>query len=82
MERIEQVKEYYPCLESMKRKFDRFARKDAFTAKTKEEYETWALRARNQLFELFGMDKMETCENNVLSLYVKELDHGRKREKF
>ncbi len=82
MERIEQVKVYYPCLESMKRKFDRYARKDALNAKSREEYETWALGARKQLFKLFGMDKMETCESNVVSLEVIELDEGRRREKI
>ena len=82
MERIEQVKEYYPCLESMKRKFDRFARKDAMKAKTREEYDIWAINARKCLSELFGMDKMEDCESKVVSLEVVELEEGRRREKI
>lgn len=82
MERIEQVKVYYPCLESMNRKFDRFARKDAMKAKTREEYETWAINARKQLFELFGMDKMEPCDSNAVSLEVVDIGEGRRREKI
>ena len=36
----------------MKSKFDRFARKDFFKGKTREEWEKWALASRKTLADL------------------------------
>ena len=82
MERIEQVTKYYTCLDSMKRKFDRYARKDALQATTKEQYENWSESARKKLFMLFGMDKMDSCTLEPRTLEVITLEDGIRREKI
>ena len=45
----------------MLRKFDRFARKDCFVGKTREEFEQWRSKMRTLLKDLLGFEKMETC---------------------
>ena len=43
----------------MKSKYDRFARKDFFKGKTREEWEKWAQASRKTLADLLGLDKMD-----------------------
>lgn len=49
----------YPTLPSMLHKFDRYARKDAFSGKSKEEYFLWQETTKKLLWDLLGLDKME-----------------------
>lgn len=51
------IGQYYGSLPNMKSKFDRFARKDFFKGKTREEWEKWALASRKALSDLLGLDK-------------------------
>ena len=53
------IGQYYGSLPNMKSKFDRFARKDFFKGKTREEWEKWALASRKTLADLLGLDKMD-----------------------
>ena len=53
------ISQYYGSLPNMKSKFDRFARKDFFKGKTREEWEKWALASRKTLADLLGLDKMD-----------------------
>ena len=53
------IGQYYGSLPNMKSKFDRFARKDFFKGKTREEWEKWALASRKTLSDLLGLDKMD-----------------------
>ena len=45
----------------MKSKYDRFARKDFFKGKTREEWEKWAQASRKTLADLLGLDKNGSC---------------------
>lgn len=56
-----EVRTRYGSLPSMLRKFDRFARKDCFVGKTREEFEQWRSKMRTLLKDLLGFEKMETC---------------------
>lgn len=82
MERVEHVDKYYTCLEIMKQKFDKYARKNPVHTESKEAYEVWAKEARNELFRLFGMDKMDSCDLMPEQLETVELSDGMKREKW
>ena len=82
MERVEHVSQYYTCLEIMKRKFDKYARKLPVQTESKEAFEQWEKEARKVLWNLFGMDKMENCDLNPQRLESVELDCGIRREKM
>lgn len=53
--------EVYPTLPSMLRKFDRYARRDAFQGETPEELKAWQENTKALLWDLLGLDKMETA---------------------
>ncbi len=55
------IKICYGTLPSMLKKFDRYARKDAFQGHTAEEFEAWRQEMRALLKGLLGWEKMETC---------------------
>ena len=79
--RIIEIPKFYSSLPTMLRKFDKYARKDAFEGHTLEEFEVWRKKTRETLWELLGMDRMETCP---LEPKVEEritLDGGIVREK-
>ncbi len=82
MERVEHVNQYYSCLEAMKRKFDKYARKHPVQTKSREAYEKWAAQARQNLNQLLGMDKMEDCELRPQLLESIELEGNMRREKL
>lgn len=81
MERTEDVKKFYTSLESMKLKFDKFARKDKVNASTLEEFIVWKNHARETLFDLLGLDKMENCESSCKVLELTTIEEGITREK-
>lgn len=59
MTELPPISEIYPTLPSMLRKFDRYARKDAFSGKTPEEFLLWRKTTKKMLWDLLGLDKME-----------------------
>lgn len=63
--RVIPVSKYYGSLKGMERKFDRLARKDAFSGSSLEEWKKWSREARNRLRELLGMGLMERCPLNA-----------------
>ena len=58
---LPEISNIYPTLPSMLRKYARYGRKDDFRGKTSEEFRTWQMRSRVTLWELLGMDKMDSC---------------------
>ncbi len=65
----------------MKSKFDRFARKDFFKGKTREEWEKWALASRKTLADLLGLDKMDHVPLMPRLVETVIAEPGIKREK-
>lgn len=61
MERIIEIPRFYGSLPGMLKKFDKYARQDAFTGKTPGEFELWKKHARETIKELLGWKYMETC---------------------
>lgn len=59
MTELPPIPEVYPTLPSILRKFDRYARKDAFSGKTQEEFSLWQKNTKKLLWDLLGLDKME-----------------------
>ena len=59
--RIISISRYYDSLDGMKKKYDRLARKKAFSGATKEEWQEWKADLKKELWSLLGMDLMETC---------------------
>ncbi|MDD5936609.1 MAG: alpha/beta hydrolase family protein [Clostridiales bacterium] len=82
MKRVEHVDKYYTCLESIQRKFDRFARKYPVQTDSIQAYEEWAAKARFNLEHLLGLDKMEDCNLDAQLLETTELEGKMKREKM
>lgn len=81
MERTENVTKYYTCLELMKSKFDKYARKDKLKATNIDEYLIWKQQARTKLQELLGHDKMEMPNLSCEILDEIMLEDGIRREK-
>lgn len=82
MERFETVDKFYTCLESVKRKFDKYARQNQFMGATEEEFYEWQKKSRGILEELIGFDKLETCDYMTEALDEVELEGGLVRKKM
>lgn len=59
---IPNVERVYPTLPSILKKYDKYARRDAFTGTEKSEFQLWQSASRRTLRQLLGLDKMERCE--------------------
>lgn len=75
-----EIKAYFGSLDSMLRKFDRYARRDCFRGKTVTEFEAWRLDTRRLLHGLLGLDKMEVCRLDPVVEDVVTLPDGIRRE--
>ena len=78
---IIQIPHFYGSLKGMQKKFDNYARQDAFTGSTREEWESWKESSRETLKELLGWKYMETCDLAPRVEEVVELENGIRREK-
>ena len=78
---IIEIPKFYGSLQTMLRKFDKYARQDAFTGSTKEEFENWKKHSRATLKELLGWKYMEKCPLNPTMEEQITLDNGIVREK-
>ena len=78
---IVQIPHFYGSLKGMQKKFDNYARQDAFTGSTREEWESWKESSRETLKELLGWKYMETCDLDPRVEEVVELENGIRREK-
>ena len=78
---IIQIPHFYGSLKGMQNKFDKYARQDAFTGATREEWEAWKETSRETLKELLGWKYMETCDLDPRVEEVVELENGIRREK-
>ena len=78
---IVQIPHFYGSLKGMQKKFDNYARQDAFTGSTREEWESWKETSRETLKELLGWKYMETCDLSPCVEEVVELENGIRREK-
>lgn len=81
MDRIIEIPKFYSSLPAIMKKFDKFARKDAFTGSTLAEFEEWKARSRETIRELLGMEFMETCSLEPRMEEHITLDNGIVREK-
>ncbi len=75
------INRFYTSLSHIGKVYDRFARKDSFKGKNKDEFVSWKDKTRNTLKELIGLDRMEDC---TLKSIIEErvvLDNGITREK-
>lgn len=81
MDRTLKIDPYYGSLKGMLAKYDRLSRRDAFTGDTKESYERWKTQARELLWKLLGLDKMENCDLDPRILERKEVAPCIVREK-
>ena len=78
---IIQIPHFYGSLKGMQNKFDKYARQDAFTGSTREEWEAWKETSRETLKDLLGWKYMETCDLAPRVEEVVELENGIRREK-
>lgn len=76
------IKTYYGSLANMKKKYDRYARKDGLQATDKKTYEAWKKEARQTLSLLLGLDKMDKVPLNPIVEETVTLDNGIIREKI
>ena len=58
---VPEISRIYSTLPSMLRKYARYGRKDYFRGQSAEELRAWQMRSRVTLWELLGMDKMDSC---------------------
>lgn len=82
MERTIKIDPYYGSLKGMLAKYDRLARKDAFTGCSATDHEAWKSQTRKTLGALLGMDKMECCPLKARTLERVEAAPGITREKI
>ena len=78
---IIQIPHFYGSLKGMQNKFDKYARQDAFTGSTREEWEAWKETSRETLKDLLGWKYMESCDLDPRVEEVVELENGIRREK-
>lgn len=81
MNRIIPTARYYGTLKAMERKFEKRARKEAFSGTEKEEWLLWQQQTRAMLWKLLGLDHMESCPLDVVTEERVELEDGIIREK-
>lgn len=81
MERVIRPGQYYGSRKGMLAKYDRLARKDAFTGVSAEEFEQWGKQARKTLGKLLGLENMEKCPLEPKVLERVEAAEGILREK-
>lgn len=79
-DRIIDIKKFYTCKEYLKKKFDE-GQKNRFQASTKEEYFSWKEDTRKLLWNLIGLDKMESCDLKAEVLEKVVVKNGITREK-
>ena len=82
MERTIKVDKYYGSLSHMLSKYERLAGQDRFKGSTREEFEAWKDQARKTIWNLLGLDKMESCPLEPKSLEIVETEQGILREKI
>lgn len=58
---VPEISRIYSTLPSMLRKYARYGRKDYFHGQTKEEFSDWQQQSRATLWELLGLDRMDSC---------------------
>ena len=81
MERILPIVKYYGSLKNMERKFEKRARQAAFAGETREEWLAWKQNTRVMLWNLLGLNRMESCSLNPVVEERVTLDGGIVREK-
>ena len=74
------IRECYPILPSMLRKYDKFGRRDRFTGETAEDFRQWGEKAKKVLWGLLGLDKMESCPLDPVTYEVVMLPGDIRRE--
>ncbi|MCR4764493.1 MAG: alpha/beta hydrolase family protein [Lachnospiraceae bacterium] len=60
-ERVLHVDRYYGSLATMRARFDKRSRRDAFAGSTEEDFAAWRRESRRTLTDLLGLNRMETC---------------------
>lgn len=82
MTELPPIEKVYPTLPSLLRKFDRYARQDAFAGETAEEFLAWQEKMKSLLWDLLGLDKMEQCALDPVKTESVELPGGIVRERW
>lgn len=72
----------YPTLPSLLRKYDKYARQDAFPGGSAEEFLRWRQKAKKQLWNLLGLKKMEACPPEPVNTESVPLPGGILRERW
>lgn len=73
---------YYGSLPGLLRKYDQYARKNAFSGTTKQELTLWQRQTRELLWELLGLHMMEHCPLNPVLEETVRVPGGITREKL
>lgn len=81
LDRIIEIPKFYGSLAGMLKKFDKYARQDAFAGSGLEEFESWRAQSRKTLWELLGLHRMEDCPLEPVTEERITLDGGIVREK-
>lgn len=76
------IREVYPTLPSLLRKFDKYARRDAFAGTGGPEFLRWQEGTRALLWDLLGLDKMEPCPLDPVKTESVDLSGGIVRERW
>lgn len=81
MDRIIEIPKFYGSLAGMLKKFDKYARQDAFVGDNAEDFESWRKKSRETLWELLGLHRMEDCPLEPVTEERITLEDGMIREK-
>ncbi len=80
-DRIIEIPRFYGSLAGMLKKFDKYARQDAFKGTDAESFEAWRAKSRETLKERLGLHRMEDCPLEPVTEERIVLDGGIVREK-
>ena len=79
-EQLPAQERFYGSLASMLRKYDRYARQDAFRGSTPEEFRQWREDTRSLLHSLLGTCKMERGIQDARRMETVFTEEGIRRE--
>lgn len=77
-----EIKKFYTCQKRMETIYDLKGRKDGLQADTPQDFKSWKLKSRQMLWEMLGLDRMESCPLLPQVLEVVWIEAGIRREKI
>jgi len=76
------IEKQYRSFENFSKKYDAHGRQHFFRGETREEFQLWKEKTKNELFDLLGLEKMRKSDLDVRVEEIVSLKDGITREKI